>query len=292
MDEAPPATAEELPEGRRQWRFRPPPGACKLLVVPQHGESLPRHPDLPVAMLDGQEDPDLDPRGHDEAERVGVRLAHVGLSAVYVSPLRRTSQTAAPLLRRTGLQPRVVDGLREVRLGEWEGGGWRHEEADRVIAAERWDVIPGAEPNESLEARVRSTLGAIAAAHPDQRVAVFTQPASSARRSLWRPGAGRSRSSGRPTARSATWSCSASGGCCAATTTPPTSPPTSTTRATTPSTTRRAPRRSHSGGHGSPGGHQCAATTSTPWPRIGVPSPAWRRRAWKAWCPAAAAQRR
>ncbi len=125
-------------------------------------------------MLDGQEDPDLDPRGHDEAARVGRRLAAAGVSAVYVSPLRRTAQTAAPLLQHTGLRARVLDELREVRLGDWEGGGWRHEEADRVIAAERWDVIPGAESNESLHGRVRAALGALATAHPDQRVAVFT----------------------------------------------------------------------------------------------------------------------
>ena len=39
---------------------------------------------------------------------------------------------------------------------------------------ERWDVIPGGEPKDDFIARLRAGLGRIAAAHPDERVAVFT----------------------------------------------------------------------------------------------------------------------
>src|SRR5690606_20885788 len=38
---------------------------------------------------------------------------------------------------------------------------------------ERWDVIPGAEPQADFAARVKRGVERIAAAHPDQRVAVF-----------------------------------------------------------------------------------------------------------------------
>ncbi|MGH9072464.1 MAG: histidine phosphatase family protein, partial [Acidimicrobiales bacterium] len=70
--------------------------------------------------------------------------------------------------------------LREVHLGEWEGGlfrqrvGERHPVAQRMLAEERWDVIPGAEPMDRFSARVRAALEGIASRHADQTVAVFT----------------------------------------------------------------------------------------------------------------------
>jgi probable phosphoglycerate mutase len=44
----------------------------------------------------------------------------------------------------------------------------------RMLAEERWDVIPGAEPQRAFADRVRAGVQRIVAAHPDQRVAVFT----------------------------------------------------------------------------------------------------------------------
>ena len=75
--------------------------------------------------------------------------------------------------------PAVERDLREVHLGEWEGGVYRQKviEGDplgvRILAEQRWDVIPGAEAAEDFARRVRGAVERIAAAHPDQRVAVF-----------------------------------------------------------------------------------------------------------------------
>lgn len=163
----------------RQYRFSAPPGATDLLVI-RHGESAPARLELPAPTLGGQADPELDPRGRGEAERVADRLNGEEISAIYVSTLRRTHETAAPLAKRLGLEPRVEPDLREVNLGEWEGGLFRarvaegHPLVQRIFAEERWDVIPGAERQESFVKRVRAGLERIAAAHPDQRVAVFT----------------------------------------------------------------------------------------------------------------------
>ena len=80
-----------------------------------------------------------------------VGVAGAGIDAIYVTTLQRTSQTAAPLLKRLGLTPSVEPGLREVYLGEWEGGRYRKMVADfgpvaqRMFAEERWDLVPGAE---------------------------------------------------------------------------------------------------------------------------------------------------
>lgn len=134
----------------------------------------------PFPLVDGHGDPELAPDGLAQAQRVADRLAGERIDAVYVTTLRRTAQTAAPLAAALGLTPRVAPDLREVHLGEWEGGLFRkrvaegHPLAVRMRAEERWDVIPGAESTETLSARVRGAVRRIAADHPDQRVAVFT----------------------------------------------------------------------------------------------------------------------
>ena len=91
----------------RQFRFSRPPGAAELLLV-RHGESIPARDDVPFPLVDGQGDPELDPVGHEQADRVADRLQHEDIAAVYVSTLQRTAQTAAPLAARLGITPRVV----------------------------------------------------------------------------------------------------------------------------------------------------------------------------------------
>lgn len=161
----------------RQTRFGRPPGACELLLV-RHGESEPAHPDRPFPLVDGHGDPALAPGGREQAERVAGRLAGEPISAIYVTSLRRTHETAAPLAARLGLTPMVEPDLREVHLGDWEGGAFRrhvaegHPVALEMATKERWDVIPNAEPQEVFAARVRAGVLRIAAAHPDETVCV------------------------------------------------------------------------------------------------------------------------
>jgi 2,3-bisphosphoglycerate-dependent phosphoglycerate mutase len=171
-------TAPEQPTEFRQTPYAPPPGATELLLV-RHGASEPIRPGERFPIVDGHGDPALAPEGHEQAEAVARRLAVERIDAICTTGLRRTVQTAAPLASRLGLEPVVSPGLREVRLGEWEGGLFRqkvHENgpvAQRMWAEERWDVIPGAETNEALAARVKASLDEIVAAHAGRRVAVF-----------------------------------------------------------------------------------------------------------------------
>jgi probable phosphoglycerate mutase len=162
-----------------QARFTPPPGATDVLLV-RHGQSAAARPEEPFPLVDGQGDPPLSALGREQAAAVGRRLAGAGLDAVYVTTLRRTAETAQPLLDATGLVARVAPDLREVHLGEWEGGLFRkhlaegHPLAVRMREEERWDVIPGAESAAALAGRVRGALERIAGAHPGGRVAVVT----------------------------------------------------------------------------------------------------------------------
>lgn len=161
----------------RQPRFTPPPGACEILLL-RHGESAPHREGETFPMLDGQGDPPLAPEGEQQAELAAARLISTGerIAAVYVTTLRRTQQTAAPLLERLGMGATVEPDLREVLLGAWEGGEFRQRVADndaiaeRMRSEQRWDVIPGAEPAAQFAARVQRGIQRIASNHPDELV--------------------------------------------------------------------------------------------------------------------------
>jgi probable phosphoglycerate mutase len=167
----------------RQLRFERPPGAASILLV-RHGETVPAREEAPFPLVDGHGDPELDPRGRGQAERLAERLAGSPngekVDAIYVTNLRRTAETAAPLAARLGIETVVEARLREVFLGEWEGGLYRIRVlengpiAQRMLTEERWDVIPGAEPDDQFARRVREGIDHVASRHPGQTVAVFT----------------------------------------------------------------------------------------------------------------------
>jgi 2,3-bisphosphoglycerate-dependent phosphoglycerate mutase len=160
-----------------QRGFRLPPGATEVVLV-RHGASEAAVPGRPFPVVDGHGDPALAPEGEAQATAVAERLAGEGLAGLFITTLRRTAQTAAPLAARLGVEPVVVPELREVSLGIYEGGELRIRLAEgdpvalQAVAEERWDVIPGAEPMDGFAERVRAGVEAVvAAAGPDARVA-------------------------------------------------------------------------------------------------------------------------
>jgi probable phosphoglycerate mutase len=129
-------------------------------------------------LVDGRADPMLSDAGHEQASALAERLAGEEIKRLFVTPLRRTHQTAAPFAQATGLEPSVVPEFVEVHLGEWEGGEFRVrvEQGDplvkRIFMEERWDVIPGAESLESLGRRVRAGVERVVAETGPDAVAV------------------------------------------------------------------------------------------------------------------------
>src|SRR5689334_4860408 len=63
----------------------------------------------------------LTPSGRRQAEKLADRLADVKIRAVYTSPLERAIETAEPIAKKHGLDLRQVQGLGELRLGDWQG---------------------------------------------------------------------------------------------------------------------------------------------------------------------------
>ena len=162
----------------RQIRFESPRGATEIVLV-RHGESENADPDRPFPLVAGRGDPALSALGREQAELVAARLATTLVDAIYVTGLRRTAETAAPLAERLGLSPQVEADLAEVRLGAWEGGLYRKRISERdplaaqLFEQERWDLIPGAETNEALADRVGRAVNRIAAAHTGGRVVCY-----------------------------------------------------------------------------------------------------------------------
>jgi len=160
----------------RQHTFQAPAGATEILLV-RHGESRAATAEHPFPLVDGQGDPELHANGRAQAVHVGERLRGEPIQAVYVTNLRRTSETAAPLCKHLDLEPIMEANLREVHLGEWEGGVMRMKAAENdpiylsMREQERWDVIPGAESWDAINTRVMQGLRRIKQDHPDELVA-------------------------------------------------------------------------------------------------------------------------
>jgi probable phosphoglycerate mutase len=160
-----------------QHPYSVPPGATELVLV-RHGASAAAVDGVRFPLIDGRSDPPLSDVGHIQARAVAERLTAEPVRGLYVSPLRRTQESAAPLAAATGLRPTVAPGLAEVFLGEFEGGEYRVRVARedpiirRVFAEERWDAIPGAESLDELGRRVRSAVERIVADTGPDAIAV------------------------------------------------------------------------------------------------------------------------
>ncbi len=69
----------------------------------------------------GRSDEELTKVGYKQVRRLSHRLARLPIAEVYTSPLRRTYVTAAILAEPHELQPRILDNLIEIDLGDWQG---------------------------------------------------------------------------------------------------------------------------------------------------------------------------
>ena len=142
-----------------QIPYELPPGATEIVVV-RHGASSPPVEGIPNPLVGGHSNPALADAGKAQADLVAVRLKNEPISAIFVSTLRRTAETAAPLTAATGLEPVALEDLREIFLGDFEGGVYRIKTAEgdptikQVFEQEAWSAIPNAETFDHFGPRV------------------------------------------------------------------------------------------------------------------------------------------
>jgi probable phosphoglycerate mutase len=136
------------------------------LILVRHGRT-PWHRENRYA---GHTDLGLDDTGHRQADDLAAALAALPgrerPTALACSPLRRARDTAAPVAAALGLEPEVLDELREVDFGVAEGRTLAELDPDVVAAfTGRGEPFPGAESPEAAAGRVLYTLGGLAARH-------------------------------------------------------------------------------------------------------------------------------
>jgi probable phosphoglycerate mutase len=152
-----------------QSPYELPPGSTEVVMV-RHGASEAAVVGSKFPLVDGHSDPALSEAGKAQAEMVGKGLGGDEFSGLFVTSLRRTQETAAPLAAATGLEPVVIGELREVYLGDFEGGEYRIRAGrgdpiiQQVFAEERWDAIPNGESWGDFGARVTAGIEQIVAA--------------------------------------------------------------------------------------------------------------------------------
>jgi len=109
--------------------------------------------------------------GRTQAQRAAELIADgTTVDAVYMSPLERTRQTAAPIAAATGRRAKVDRGLIECDFGEWTG-----EKLSSLMKRPEWATVqrapssfrfPGGESFVEMQLRIVSTIERLRAAHP------------------------------------------------------------------------------------------------------------------------------
>ena len=161
--------------------------AAELYLV-RHGDALPDADEIiPSGVYDNLP---LSKTGREQAQALAERLKDTHFDAAYSSPLLRCQQTAAPLLERLALPLTLVEGIKEIRLGNVSPlptvrAGEDLTELSKALqerqveivkkagAAGNWNVIPDSEPSSAFRKRIIAGIDAIASKHIGERVIVF-----------------------------------------------------------------------------------------------------------------------
>jgi broad specificity phosphatase PhoE len=150
------------------------------IYLVRHGATL----EVAEDRFSGALDVPLSDEGRAQARALGARLLDQQISAVYASPMSRTSETARLVSHGWHLDVKPVDGLREIGHGRWEGLRRRDVEARFASEFVMWEQDPftfapeGGESGASVLARALPAVRTIVQAHPDQRVLVVSHKAT------------------------------------------------------------------------------------------------------------------
>lgn len=171
-----PTSNFRIPTSRMSLTDLPADDACTLYLL-RHGATPPNLVDPPVMQGDGVDEP-LAPLGREQAARAAAALAGRPIQAVYASPLIRAMETAAAVAEPHRLEVKPVDGVREVKVGDWLGSNWPEVERKfpEAYRAFREDPgkhgYPGGETLQELLDRVTETLAGLMERHVGQEIVV------------------------------------------------------------------------------------------------------------------------
>ena len=120
----------------------------------------------------------LNATGKREAEQLAARLAKTRIDAIYVSPLERAVETAAPFAKRLGLEARKCPTLIEVNVGEWQGKAFSDIDSDPEWRqwVERRSLArpPNGESIVEVQARMATLMDELRVRHDGETVALVS----------------------------------------------------------------------------------------------------------------------
>ncbi|NQY94825.1 MAG: histidine phosphatase family protein [Campylobacteraceae bacterium] len=119
----------------------------------------------------GSKNSDLTPLGITQVEKTKVNLSNIKIDYAYVSPSKRAQDSMKILLSHTNIKAIVLNDLREITLGSWEGK--THKEVKKINPQQLdnfWHkpelfYMKNAETYEVLQHRVIKTLEDVFAKH-------------------------------------------------------------------------------------------------------------------------------
>jgi probable phosphoglycerate mutase len=122
----------------------------------------------------------LSDAGVAQAQNVASRIAGLATkpSALYVSPLERTRETAKPIAKQLGLIPTIEKGLLECDFGDWTG-----KKLALLRTKPSWQAVqhspstfrfPNGESFTEMQLRMWTTLERLAAKHRNKTIVVVS----------------------------------------------------------------------------------------------------------------------
>lgn len=121
-----------------------------------------------AGIVQGWSDSALSERGARQTRALAARVAGLEPNAIFSSPLERAMTMARAIAEATGLEIVVLDDLREINLGRWEGQSFLEVRRTDAESARRWMddpdwACPDGESHNDVLQRMKRALAAAAA---------------------------------------------------------------------------------------------------------------------------------
>jgi broad specificity phosphatase PhoE len=135
------------------------------LILIRHGETV--HNAARIAQ--GWQDSELSDLGRMQVAKLARRLAAYGADALFSSPLKRAVATAEAIRDVTALPITVIEDLREMNYGSWEGKNFLDVRANDYENYRRWSSesdfpCPEGESHEDVLERMKRAFQSVSSA--------------------------------------------------------------------------------------------------------------------------------
>lgn len=145
----------------------------RRLILVRHGQTL--HNVAGIAQ--GWNDSELSDLGRVQVQKLAERVASMGATALYSSPLGRALTTAEAIATTTGLDIVTLDDLREMSYGGWEGRSFLDVRRSDEETYQKWIVdeevrCPAGESHADVRRRLERAFAQITDTHHQTIVVV------------------------------------------------------------------------------------------------------------------------